>query len=84
MHDIAMAALSVFLTQSSALLAPAPTRPACRSAPWERSCGAVLLGARASRPQVGQRPTRVLKRARCPRSQEGVGRSDRLAWGDAK
>ena len=36
MHDIAMAALSVFLTQSLAylaLLAPVPTRPACRSAP---------------------------------------------------
>ena len=50
MHDIAMAALSVFLMQSLALLVPAPTRPACRSAP---------LGARASRPHVGRRPTGV-------------------------
>ena len=36
MHDISMAALSVFLMQSLAPLAPAPTRPAYRSAPWER------------------------------------------------
>ena len=36
MHDIAMAARSVFLMQSLALLAPAPTRPACWSASWER------------------------------------------------
>ena len=36
MHDIAMAALSVFLMQSLALLAPASTPPACRSAPRER------------------------------------------------
>ena len=33
MHDIAMAALSVFLMQSLALLASVPTRPACRSTP---------------------------------------------------
>ena len=33
------------------------------------------LGARASRPQVGRRPTGVLKRARCPRSQGGRPRS---------
>ena len=75
MDDIAMAALSVFIMQSLALLAPAPIRLACRSAP---------LGARASRPHVGRRPTGVFKRARCPRSQEGVGRSHRRAWGDAK
>ena len=64
MHDIAMAALSVFLMQSLALLASVPTRPACRSAP---------LGARASRPHPAggrqwttrRRPTRVFKRARC-------------------
>ena len=48
------------------------------SAHAERS----FLGARASRPQVGRRPTGVFKRARCPRSR-GVRRSRRLAWGDA-
>jgi len=75
MHDVAMAALSVFLMQSLAHLAPAPTPPACRRA---------SLGARASRPHVGRRPTGVFKRARCPRSQGGVRPTRRIARGDEK
>ena len=61
MHDIAMAALSVFLTQSLALLAPAPTPPAYRSAP---------LGARASpweRGHLARLDTRVGLRPTCGR-----------------
>ena len=43
----------------------------------------VPLGARASRPQVGRRPTGVFKRARCPRSQERHRLSHRLSRGDS-
>ena len=46
MHDIAMAALTVFLIQSLSVLAPAPTPPARQSAP---------LGARAARPRSQER-----------------------------
>ena len=41
------------------------------------------LGARASRPQVGRRPTGVFKRARCPRSQERQRLCHRLSRGDS-
>ena len=47
--------------------------------PGKRSCGAVFLGARASRPQVGRRPTGVFKRARCPRSRESA-HAERFSW----
>ena len=68
MHDVAVAALSVFLVQSLALLAARADTSSVSERP---------LGARASRPHpaggrqwtIRRRPTRVFKRARCPRSQ---------------
>ena len=81
MHDIAMAALTVFLMRFLALLA-ARADTSSVSDPWERGRPA------RTRPEAGSgRPAegpQVFKRARCPRSQGALHRSCRLVWGDAK
>ena len=78
MHDIAIAALSVFLTQSLALLAPAPTPPAYRSAPlgarvspWERGHLARLDTRWAPSPLAGGTP--ALPRGRPPIASDLLG-----------
>ena len=71
MHDISMAALPVFLMQSLAYLAPAPTRPAYRSPLG--SAGPVYLR-QTSKPSIAR------KWAAGPPLVFNAGGTPALAW----